>query len=196
MWCTWTSLLPFHSSKTYSCFRTEISNMRVKHSIFPVDTALSYFTLQWTCKRPASLTQTMLFFTRYWWLRSLQLTLTEVCTGKNLCPCLWPVPFKNTLGRSGSDLCMWDKFFFFSPYSAVCDLRYAYIYFRIVTKEIRKKLRPLERPCSDTRLVFLTGPLYMFSPNIVVSVQQLRALPTMCSSTAFARVTELSDVCI
>jgi hypothetical protein len=82
--------------------------------------------------------------------------------------------------------CACEISFFFC--SAVCDIHI--FYFKIVVKEIPKKLRPVERSCSDKRLVFLTSSLYMFSPNIVANVQGPCAPPTMCSSTAFTRVTD------
>jgi len=100
--------------------------------------------------------------------------------GKAYCSCLWPVPFKNKLGPSGSVLCKWGFFFSVVLY-VIWDMHT--FYFRIVVTEIPKKLRPVECLCSDMRFIFLTGSLY-----IVASVQGHCALSTMCSSTAFAWV--------
>ena len=62
-------------------------------------------------------------------------------------------------------------------------------YFRIVVKEIPKKCDQQE-VCAVIRDSCYWQDLCTFSSNIVASVPGLCALPTMCSSTAFARVTD------
>jgi len=76
--------------------------------------------------------------------------------GKAYRSCLWQVPFKNTLGPSGSVLCE-----FFLVLYVIWAMHT--FYFRIVVTEIPKKLRPAECLCSDTRFIFLTGSPYVFS---------------------------------
>jgi hypothetical protein len=91
----------------------------------------------------------------------LQLTSKEVCAGKAYRPCLWPVPFKNTLGWSGVFYACEISFF-----SVVLYVVWAVntFYFRLVIQEIPTKLWPVERPCCDKRFMFFDGiSVYVFS---------------------------------
>jgi len=96
----------------------------------------------------------------YWyWLSSLQLTLTVVCAwGKRIAPCSWAgtdtyIVFKSTLGRSSDVFCAYKVQFF---YVVLCVIRAVHKSdLRLVTNETPNKWRPVERtPCSDTDSCF------------------------------------------